>query len=83
MTSQSNTSTYPAWAQRLDFKGNIMNYWKVEKVIGETKTGRDYVMWNVVDTRDGYVYDTFERKKDAAYHVKLINFFNDKKGATL
>ena len=30
-----------------------------------THTGREVKAWDVVDTRDGYVYDTFGLKRDA------------------
>jgi hypothetical protein len=47
-------------------------FFKIEKVIGETQTGREYVMWNVTDSRDGYVYDAFELKRDAKYWIEQV-----------
>jgi hypothetical protein len=47
-----------------------MQKFKIEKVIGETKTGREYVMWNVIDPSDNYVYETFDLKRDAKYWIE-------------
>lgn len=37
---------------------------KIIKGYGATASGREYVLWNVVDA-DGFVIDSFDRKYDA------------------
>ena len=42
-----------------------MNTYKIEKFQIETQTGKIKFAWNVIDSTDGYVYDTFDLKRDA------------------
>lgn len=37
----------------------------ITKAYTTTSTGGERAVWNVVDARDGYVYDTFGLKRDA------------------
>ena len=51
---------------RFSLRGAEGKY-RIEKtVVEDYKTGRDKNAWNVVDAKDGYVYDAFDRRKDAA-----------------
>jgi hypothetical protein len=49
-------------------KDQQMQYTIKPTYIG-TKTGREVKAWDVVDTRDGYVYDTFSLKRDAQHWI--------------
>ena len=40
--------------------------YKIIKGQSSTSTGRIVWVWNVVDAKDGYVYDTFNTKRDAS-----------------
>jgi hypothetical protein len=46
-----------------------MTTYKIIKGYGATATGREYVIWNVVDAKDGYVYETFDLKRDAKFWI--------------
>ena len=39
---------------------------KIQRTEIETSTGRIVAAWDVVDASDGYVFDTFDRRCDAA-----------------
>jgi hypothetical protein len=39
---------------------------KIKRTEVETSTGRVAAAWNVVDASDGHVFDTFNRRSDAA-----------------
>lgn len=47
-----------------------MAQYKIVKSYSTTSTDREIAVWNVVDAVDGYVYDTFSLKRDAAEWVK-------------
>ena len=42
-----------------------MNTYKIEKTQICTYTNAVKTAWNVIDAKDGYVYDTFDLKRDA------------------
>ena len=42
---------------------------KIIKGYGATSSGREYVLWNVVDA-DGFVIDSFDRKCDAKIWIE-------------
>lgn len=46
-----------------------MATYKIIKGYSGTRSGRDIVVWHVVDAADGYVYDTFSLRRDAAAWV--------------
>lgn len=46
-----------------------MSNYKIVKAESQSHTGRFVTVWNVVDTADGYVYDTFSLRRDAAAWV--------------
>lgn len=39
--------------------------YRIVKAEGETAPGKSTTVWNVVDAKDGYIFDTFDRRKDA------------------
>jgi hypothetical protein len=41
----------------------------VKETYTEASSGRMVKAWNVVDTQDGYVYDTFSLKRDAQHWI--------------
>ena len=43
-----------------------MNAYRIVKAHSETFSGRIVQVWHVVDAADGYVYDSFDLKRDAA-----------------
>lgn len=50
-----------------------MNTYKIEKVQVSTYTNVLKTAWNVVDATDGYVYDTFDLKRDAQAWINKAN----------
>jgi hypothetical protein len=50
-----------------------MNTYKIEKIQIATYTGALKNAWNVVDATDGYVYDTFDLKRDAQAWINKSN----------
>mgnify|MGYP003352119702 CR=1 FL=1 len=50
-----------------------MNKFTFQKAYGSTPTGREYAVWNVVDTITNYVIDTFNTRRDAKYYCDLWN----------
>jgi hypothetical protein len=44
---------------------------KIQRIKVETSTGRVAAAWSVVDASDGYVFDTFDRRCDAADWMRL------------
>jgi hypothetical protein len=44
--------------------------YEIKKSYGQTSSGREYTLWNVVDAQDGYVYETFSRRSDAKYWIE-------------
>lgn len=48
-------------------KVSLRGKYRIDKTETEdSRTGLPKAAWNVVDTEDGYVYDTFDRKRDAS-----------------
>lgn len=46
-----------------------MAQYKIIKGESQSHTGRFITVWHVVDAADGYVYDTFSLRRDAAAWV--------------
>ena len=44
--------------------------YNIIKAYVSTPSGSMKAVWNVVDARDGYVYDTFSLKRDAKYWIE-------------
>lgn len=42
-----------------------MTSFKIVKASGATAKGREYTVYNVVDAADGYVFETFDLRRDA------------------
>jgi hypothetical protein len=42
-----------------------MTNYTIQKIQVSTATGAFKTAWNVIDQNDGYVYDTFDLKRDA------------------
>lgn len=51
----------------------MANKFTLKKAYGSTSTGREVVVWDVVDSADGYVVDTFSLRRDAKYYMDLWN----------
>lgn len=47
--------------------------YKIEKAQGVSPSGSVITVWNVVDAADGYVFDTFSRKRDAVAWINARN----------
>jgi hypothetical protein len=64
--------TYRSNLADFQSEGNKMTNYKIIKDLGETASGREYVIWNVIDAdaTDGYVYETFDLKRDAKYWIE-------------
>lgn len=43
--------------------------YKIVKGYSATSSGREVAVWHVVDTKDGYIFDTFSLKRDAQHWV--------------
>ncbi len=51
------------------------NKYSLQKAYGTTPTGRDRVIWNVIETINGVVFvvDTFSLRRDAKYYMDQWN----------
>ena len=51
------------------------NKYSLQKAYGTTSTGRERVIWNVIETINGVVFviDTFSLRRDAKYYMDLWN----------
>jgi hypothetical protein len=47
----------------------MIKYEIVKTMVG-TSSGGEKTAWNVIDSTDGYVFDTFNLKRDAKYWVE-------------
>jgi hypothetical protein len=45
----------------------------LNKSYGTTHTGRERVIWNVIDSGCGTIIDTFTLRRDAKYYMDLWN----------
>lgn len=53
----------------------MANKYSIQKAYGTTPTGRERVIWNVIEMVRGtvYVIDTFSLRRDAKYYCDLWN----------
>ena len=51
----------------------MANKYSLNKAYGTTPTGRERVIWNVIDSGSGEVIDTFSLRRDAKYYMDLWN----------
>jgi hypothetical protein len=53
----------------------MANKYSIQKAYGTTPTGRERVIWNVIDSGSGSgeVIDTFSLRRDAKYYMDLWN----------
>lgn len=49
------------------------NKFSLNKAYGTTLTGRERVIWNVIDSGSGEIIDTFSLRRDAKYYMDLWN----------
>jgi hypothetical protein len=47
--------------------------YEIKKIFVTTATSRMKAAWAVIDNRDGFVIDVFNRKADAAHWIKQAN----------
>lgn len=50
-----------------------MSKFSLNKAYGSTPSGREYAIWNVIDSGSGEVIDTFSLRRDAKYYMDLWN----------
>lgn len=60
----------------------MVNKFSLNKAYGTTPTGRERVIWNVIDSGSGEVIDTFSLRRDAKYYMDLWNSEAAKKVAS-
>lgn len=53
---------------------------KIEAGYSETSTGRVIKVWHVTDAKSGYIFDTFNLKRDAKAYVERSEALQQKKG---